>query len=59
MNEHLPTVNKTFKRKKHRITPWITYGILKSINTRNKLFKKYINLKNPINKGCMCTKQEE
>ena len=42
MNEHLPIVNKTFKRKKHKITPWIIYRIFKSINTRNKLLKNIL-----------------
>ena len=27
-------------KKKHKKTPWITNGILRSINTRNKLYKK-------------------
>ena len=26
--------------KKHKKTPWITNGILRSINSRNKLYKK-------------------
>ena len=28
-----------FNKKKHKKTPWITVGILKSINRRNKLYK--------------------
>ena len=28
-----------FNKKKHMKTPWITAGILKSINHRNKLYK--------------------
>ena len=28
-----------FNKKKHKKTPWITAGILKSINHRNKLYK--------------------
>ena len=30
------------KRKNHAKNPWITHGILNSINTRNKLYKSYI-----------------
>ena len=46
--------------KKHKKTPWITNGILRSINTRYKLYKKlkktkidsinYITKKTNINK---------
>ena len=28
-----------FNKKRHKKTPWITAGILKSINHRNKLYK--------------------
>lgn len=40
MNESLPTKVVKFNKKKHKITPWITYGIIRSINQRNKLYKK-------------------
>ena len=30
-----------FNKKKHKKTPWITAGILKSINHRNKLYKNF------------------
>ena len=49
-----------FNDKKHNKTPWITNGILRSINTRNKLYKKlkktktdspnYITNKTSLNK---------
>ena len=29
-----------FNPKRHKKTPWITDGIIKSINVRNKLYKK-------------------
>lgn len=29
-----------FNRRKHRKDPWITHGILKSVNTKNKLYKR-------------------
>ena len=36
-------INKEFKR---RFKPWISKGILTSINRKNKLYKKYIKCKN-------------
>ena len=38
-NECFPTRVVKFNRKKHKISPWITNGILKSINHRKKLYK--------------------
>ena len=35
-----PNVESDSMTKKHKKTPWITNGILRSINTRNKLYKK-------------------
>ena len=29
-----------FNRKKHKITPWITFGIIRAINERSKLHGK-------------------
>ena len=49
IDEHIPlskVTNKEFKRYK----PWITNGILNSINRKNKLYNKYIKSKNDDNK---------
>ena len=35
--KHLPTKKVRFNRRKHKIAPWMTYGILKSINERDRL----------------------
>ena len=37
-DKHMPIQLKKFNRKKHQIHPWLTNGILKSINTKNKLY---------------------
>ena len=37
--QHLPKKVVRFDRKKHKINPWLTAGILKSINTKDKLYK--------------------
>ena len=39
-SECFPERRVRFNAKKHKKTPWITNGILKSINNRNKLYKK-------------------
>ena len=33
-----------FHRKKHKKAKWITNGILKSINTKDKLYKKFVKM---------------
>ena len=38
-NDCFPTRVVKFNRKKNKISPWMTNGILKSINHRNKLYK--------------------
>ena len=38
-NESFPERIVRFNVKKHKKTPWITTGILNSINRRNKLYK--------------------
>ena len=38
-NECFPTRVVMFNRKRHKISPWMTNGILKSINHRNRLYK--------------------
>ena len=37
--KHLPKKVVRFDRKKHKINPWLTAGILKSINSKDKLYK--------------------
>ena len=39
-----------FNKKKHKRDPWITYGILKSVNQKNILFKriKKTNVESPL-----------
>ena len=39
-SECFPERRVRFNAKKHKKTPWITNGILKSTNNRNKLYKK-------------------
>ena len=39
-SECFPERRVKFNDKKHKKTPWITNGILRSINSRNKLYKK-------------------
>ena len=41
VNECMPSKVVKFDKRKHKKTPWITYGILRSINQRNKLYKKF------------------
>ena len=36
MNTHLETKLVKFNRKNHKSDPWITYGILKSVNRKIK-----------------------
>ena len=33
-DKHMPLKNEKFDRKKHKITPWITQGIIKSADTK-------------------------
>ena len=40
--KHLPIKKKKINRHKHKINKWITRGILKSINTKNKLYKQLV-----------------
>ena len=35
-DKHLPTKVVKFNRKKHKMAKWMTNGILKSINTKDK-----------------------
>ena len=38
--KHLPTRRVKFTRRKHRIQMCVTKGIIKSINTNDKMYKK-------------------
>ena len=38
-NKHMPTKRVKFKKSKHKKSVWITYGIIKSINYRDNLYK--------------------
>ena len=37
------TEKNTSNRKKESMSPWITKGLLRSINEKNKLYKQYLN----------------
>ena len=49
-DKHLPKTNKKIN-KRQEAKPWITSGIIKSIKTRNKLYKKFLNHPNDANKN--------
>ncbi len=40
-NKHLPTKIVKFNKRKHKKSKWITFGIIKSINYRDKMYKDY------------------
>ena len=50
MNPPLGIKIVKFNKKKHKRDPWITYGILKSVNQKNLLFKrmKKTNVESPL-----------
>ena len=41
-NKHLPVRRKMFDKQKHYINKWMTRGLLRSINSKNKLYKKLV-----------------
>ena len=43
-DKHLPTKVVKFNRKKHNTAKWMTNRILKSINTRDKLYKNLVKM---------------
>ena len=43
----LPRKRVKFNKKKHKKFPWMTNGILKSINSKDKLYKRLVNT--PVN----------
>ena len=40
MSNHLKEKVVKFNKKRHKRDPWMSYGILKSVNHKNKLYKK-------------------
>ena len=40
MNCHMVKKVVKFNKKKHKGDPWITFAILKSVNKKNRLYKK-------------------
>ena len=40
MNNHLKEKAAKFNKKRHKRDPWMSYGILKSVNHKNKLYKE-------------------
>ena len=45
-NKHLPKRIVRFNKKKHKKAKWLTNGILKSINTKDKMYKKLMKADN-------------
>ena len=45
-HKHLPKRIVRFNEKKHKNAKWLTNGILKSINTKDKMYKKLMNADN-------------
>ena len=39
-NKHLPIRTVKFRKRKHKLSPWVTHGIIHSINYRDKLYKQ-------------------
>ena len=46
VNLHLPMKTKCFNRNKHKIEPWMTQGLLKSMRTKEKLYKEMLKARN-------------
>ena len=44
MNTHLTKKVIKFNRKKHKRDPWMTYGILNSVNRKNLSYKKLMKI---------------
>ena len=42
-NECIPLVRRKVNKRKDPLSPWITKGLLKSINRKNKLYKQYLH----------------
>ena len=48
INKHAPLKPKTKQQRKQQLKPWITYGILKSISTKNMLYQKFLKTKDEL-----------
>ena len=44
MNTHLTKKRVKFNTRKHKKDPWMTYGILNSVNRKNLLYKKLMKI---------------
>ena len=49
--EHAPLKKISVKERKRRAEPWITKGIITSINNKNKTYRKYCRAKNEIRRN--------
>ena len=47
MNKYIPLKTCKFNKHIHKEQPWITKGLIKSLSTKDKLYKKYRTCKNP------------
>ena len=48
LDKYMPLRKLTSKEYKRRFKPWITDRIFDTMNNKNKVFKKYINCKDPV-----------
>ena len=48
--KHAPLKKLTIQEKKLRLKPWITTGILTSIKTKNRIYRKFLRTKNATTK---------
>ena len=44
MNAHLEKKIVKFNRRKHKKDPWFTYGILNSVNHKNRLYTRLMKI---------------
>ena len=44
-DKHLPKKRVRYDKKKHKSSKWMTNGILKSINTKDRMYKKLLRAK--------------
>ena len=48
-NKHLPDKTVKFNKYRHKLNPWMTSGILESIRSRDKMYKKLKSTSSPTN----------